>query len=153
MVYGIIKLINCVFIYNEDDIMSRCVGLIEAIGLASAVQAADTALKSANVRLIGYEYSGYSARIVVKIEGDTGAVRAAIAAASAATERIRGTLSGYESVSGKYALDDRVYNLMVSNKLTIGDPAQIASGKRPQGTNKTGKRAGVWDPKGKFIYE
>ncbi|MBR0382339.1 MAG: BMC domain-containing protein [Eubacterium sp.] len=133
--------------------MSKCIGLIEAIGLASAVQAADTALKTGNVRLIGYEYSGYDARIVVKVEGDTGAVRAAVAAAQAATWNVRGSLHGCQSASEKYALNDKVYDTMVSNKLTIGDDKQIRSGKRPQGTAKSGKRAGVWDPKGKYIFE
>ncbi|HAZ06294.1 MAG TPA: BMC domain-containing protein, partial [Acetobacterium sp.] len=33
----------------------EAIGLIEAIGLATAVEAADAAVKSANVRLIGYE--------------------------------------------------------------------------------------------------
>lgn len=133
--------------------MSKCVGLIEAIGLASAIQAADTALKSGNVKLIGYEYSGYSARIVVKVEGNAGAVRAAVDAAAKATNLVHGELSGCQSQTKKYGLDDRVYNMLIHNKLTTGDPLQIASGKRPQGTGKTGKRAGVWDPKGKYIFE
>lgn len=45
----------------------KCIGLIEARGLAAAIQAADTAAKSANVKLLGYEYSGHSGMIVVKI--------------------------------------------------------------------------------------
>ena len=56
----------------------KCVGLIEAIGLASAIQAADAAVKSGNVALIGYEYSGYDAHIVVKVEGNVGAVKAVL---------------------------------------------------------------------------
>ena len=44
----------------------KCIGLIEARGLAAAIQAADTAAKSANVKLLGYEYSGHSGMIVVK---------------------------------------------------------------------------------------
>lgn len=132
---------------------NHCIGLIEAIGLASAIQAADTALKTGNVKLLGYEYSGYDARIVVKVEGDVGAVRAAVRAAEAATRLVKGSLSGCQSSSMKNALDDRVYNSLVHNKLTIGDELQIQSGKRPQGTGKTGKRAGVWDGRGVYIYE
>ena len=37
----------------------KCVGFVEAVGLAAALQAADTIAKSANIRLLGYEYSGY----------------------------------------------------------------------------------------------
>ena len=132
---------------------SKCVGLIECIGLASAISAADAAVKSADVSLIGYEYSGYDARIVVKVEGNAGAVRAAVAAGKAATYQVKGKLSGCQTSTMKFALNEKVYNRLIHNKLTTGDPLQIASGKRPQGTGKTGKRAGVWDPKGKYIFE
>jgi len=134
--------------------MSRkCIGLIECIGMASAVSAADAALKSADVSLIGYEYSGYRARIVIKVEGNAGAVKAAVAAGKAATCQVRGTLSVCQSTSMKFALDEEVYNTLVHNKMTVGDPLQIASGERPQGTTRKGKRVGVWNPKGKYIVE
>lgn len=129
------------------------IGLIEAIGLASAIEAADTAVKSGNVTLLGYEYSGYDARIVVKIEGKIGAVKAAIAAASAATHKIHGSLSGYQSVVCEGALDGSVYNTLIHNAQTIGDELQVASGKRPQGTSRKGKRVGRWNPVGAYITE
>lgn len=131
----------------------KCVGLIEAIGLASAIQAADTAVKSGNVRLLGYEYSGYDARIVVKIEGNVGAVKAAVNAAKASTCQVKGTLSGYQSVAEKTALDGKVYDKMIRNKLTVGDPLQIASGKRPQGTSRAAKWVGKWKQTGVYKYE
>lgn len=131
----------------------RSVGFIEAIGLASAIEAADAALKSGNVTFLGYEYSGYDARVVVKIEGKIGDVKAAIASAARATQKIKGQLKGYEYTLTRGALDERVYNTLVHNVLTVGDELQIASGKRPQGTNKTGKRAGKWNPVGAYIYE
>ena len=131
----------------------RSIGLIEAAGLSSAVEAADTALKSGNVRLIGYEYSGYDARIVVKIEGDISAVKAAIHAAAAATEHVRGTLHGFDCALTKGALDGAVYSSMIRNEKTVGDPLQVRSGKRPQGTNKTGKWVGRWKQENNFIYE
>ncbi len=131
----------------------KCVGLIEAIGLASAIQAADTALKSGNVELVGYEYAGYDAHIVVKIEGNVGAVKSAVRAAKLATKNIKGYLSGYEAVSEKTALDEHVYDLMIHNPQTVGDPQQVASGKRPQGTGKRAKWVGHWDPYHCYIYE
>jgi len=131
----------------------RSVGFIEAIGLASAIEAADAALKSGNVTLLGYEYSGYDARVVVKVEGKIGDVQAAIASAAKATQKIKGSLKGYEYTLTRGALDERVYNSLVHNAQTVGDELQIASGKRPQGTNKTGKRAGKWNPVGAYIYE
>ncbi len=131
----------------------KCVGLIEAIGLASAIQAADAAVKSANVKLLGYEYAGYNARIVVKVEGDVGAVKAAVEAGKKATQMIRGELRGYESAMFRAALDETVYDSLITNKNTVGDPKQIASGKRPQGTGKTAKWVGKWDPYHCYIYE
>lgn len=131
----------------------KCVGLIEAIGLASAIQAADTAVKSADVRLLGYEYSGYDARIVVKVEGNAGAVKAAVEAASVTTKKIRGELSGYQSLVKNYALDESVYDTLIRNKNTIGDELQIKSGKRPQGTSRQAKWVGHWQQTGKYIYE
>lgn len=131
----------------------RSVGFIEAIGLASAVEAADAAVKSGNVTLLGYEYSGYDARVVVKVEGKIADVQNAIAAAEKATQKIKGSLKGYEHSLSKGALDKRVYDSLVHNAQTVGDVLQIASGKRPQGTNKTGKRVGKWNPVGAYIYE
>lgn len=131
----------------------RCVGFIEAIGLASAIQAADTALKTANVRLLGYEYNGYGARIVVKVEGDVSAVKAAVQAAAKATMSVKGEFKGCEKVCVKPALHEDVYDTLVNNKLTVGTELQRQSGKRPQGTGRKGKWIGLWDPKGCYIYE
>ncbi|MBQ9438855.1 MAG: BMC domain-containing protein, partial [Lachnospiraceae bacterium] len=118
------------------------IGLIEAIGLASAIEAADTALKTGNVRLLGYEYSGYDAHIVVKIEGNVGAVQTAVHAACAASENVSGTLHGYEASLTKARMDNTVYDVMLHNEKTVGDELQLRSGKRPQGTNKTAKWVG-----------
>lgn len=131
----------------------RSVGFIETVGLASAIEAADAAVKSAKVTLLGYEYSGYDARVVVKIEGKISDIRVAIDAAARATQKIQGSLKGYDRVLTKGALDQKVYDSLVHNALTTGDDLQIASGKRPQGTNKTGKRVGKWNPVGTYIYE
>lgn len=57
-------------------------GLIETRGKLAAVEAADVALKSANVALCGVE-NATDALITVKIIGDVGAVRAAVDAARA----------------------------------------------------------------------
>ncbi|MDR3438614.1 MAG: BMC domain-containing protein [Telmatospirillum sp.] len=61
-------------------------GLIETIGLAAAVEAADAAVKSANVVLVGYELARGDGMTVVKVQGEVGAVNAAIAAAAAAAK-------------------------------------------------------------------
>jgi len=68
-------------------------GLIETIGLAAAIEAADAAVKSANVTLVGYELTKGDGMTIVKVQGDVGAVKAAIAAAAAAAARINTVVS------------------------------------------------------------
>ncbi|QNO14005.1 BMC domain-containing protein [Alkalicella caledoniensis] len=63
-------------------------GLIETVGLAAAIEAADTALKSANVSLLGYELSKGGGMVTIKLEGDVGAVKAAVEAGCAAAEKV-----------------------------------------------------------------
>lgn len=66
----------------------KALGLIETIGLVTAFEAADTALKAANVKLLGYENTKGGGRITVKFVGDVGAVKAAVSAGVAAALRI-----------------------------------------------------------------
>ncbi|MCF0248333.1 MAG: BMC domain-containing protein [Synergistes sp.] len=63
-------------------------GLIETAGLVAAVEAADAAVKSANVTLVGYELTKGGGWTTVKVEGDVGAVNAAISAAKAAASKV-----------------------------------------------------------------
>lgn len=58
------------------------IGIIEVIGLSSAIEVADICVKSANVTLIGYELSQGHGMVLIKIEGDVGAVTAAVQASS-----------------------------------------------------------------------
>jgi ethanolamine utilization protein EutM len=67
---------------------AKALGLIETIGLAAAIEAADAAAKSANVTVLGYENARGGGRITVKLLGDVGAVRAAVTAGSAAALRM-----------------------------------------------------------------
>jgi ethanolamine utilization protein EutM len=63
-------------------------GTIEVLGLPAAVEAADVACKTADVKLIGYETTDGMGMVAVKIEGQVSAVQAAVAAASAAAARV-----------------------------------------------------------------
>ena len=73
--------------------LTQALGLIETIGMAAAVEAADTAIKSSNVRLIGYELTNGEGMVTVKFEGDVGAVKAAIQAAKLSAEKVSGVFS------------------------------------------------------------
>lgn len=63
-------------------------GLIETVGLTAAVEAADAAVKSANVRLVGYELTRGRGLVTVKILGEVGAVNAAVHAGCTAAGRV-----------------------------------------------------------------
>lgn len=72
--------------------MQKSLGLIETQGLAGGIEAADAAVKSANVELIGYELTrgGWT---TVKIQGDVGAVKAAVDAARIAAGKVTRVVS------------------------------------------------------------
>ena len=59
----------------------------EVVGLVPAVEAADAALKAAEVQVVGKENTG-KAMIAVIIKGEIGAVRTAVNAAEEAVNRI-----------------------------------------------------------------
>lgn len=66
----------------------QALGLIETRGLVPAVEAADAALKAADVELLGYELARGRGLTTIKLEGNVSAVEAAVAAASAAASRV-----------------------------------------------------------------
>lgn len=66
----------------------EALGVIETVGMAAAIQAADTCVKSANVELIGYELSKGYGLVTIKIRGNVGAVKAAIEAAKVSSSRV-----------------------------------------------------------------
>ena len=71
--------------------MRAALGLIEVIGLTTAITALDAASKAADVRLAGFDkVIGVSKKVSVTIQiaGEVAAVRAAVDAGVAAAERI-----------------------------------------------------------------
>lgn len=71
----------------------NAVGIIETRGFSAALQAADTAVKAANVDLLGYELARGGGLVAVKIRGDVGAVTAAVEAGGAAAAKINDVAS------------------------------------------------------------
>ncbi|WP_097027423.1 BMC domain-containing protein [Clostridium peptidivorans] len=66
----------------------EALGVIEVIGMAAAIEAADTCVKSANVELIGYELTKGSGLVTIKIRGNVGAVKAALEAAKISSGKV-----------------------------------------------------------------
>ncbi|NLM04726.1 MAG: BMC domain-containing protein [Clostridiales bacterium] len=74
--------------------MSRLsLGIVETVGLAAGIEAADAAVKSANVQLIGYELTKGSGMVTIKVVGDVGAVKAAVDAACVAASKVSSVYS------------------------------------------------------------
>jgi len=65
----------------------RSLGLIETRGFVAAIEAADTMLKAAQVDLVGVEKIG-SGLVTVMVEGDVGAVKAAVEAGGSQASRL-----------------------------------------------------------------
>ena len=73
--------------------MLEALGLVEVVGLVGAIEAADTASKAADVKVIGYELTRGSGMVVVKMVGGVSAVKSAVEAASVAAEKITQIIS------------------------------------------------------------
>ena len=65
----------------------EALGLIETKGLVGMIEAADAAVKAANVTLVGWEKIG-SGLVTVLMRGDVAAVKAATDAGAAAARRV-----------------------------------------------------------------
>ena len=65
----------------------EALGMIETKGLVSMIEAADAALKAANVQLSGWEKVG-SGLVTVFMVGDVAAVKAAVDAGAGAASKI-----------------------------------------------------------------
>ena len=74
--------------------MSAALGLIETLGLVAAVEAADAMVKAANVRVRARQEVG-GGLITISVEGDVGAVKAAVDAGAAAAERVGNLVSSH----------------------------------------------------------
>lgn len=70
----------------------QALGMIEVYGYLTAVEALDSALKAANVSRLGVE-KVRGGLVTVLVEGDVGAVKAAMDASAAAAERVGAVIS------------------------------------------------------------
>jgi microcompartment protein CcmL/EutN len=71
---------------REERKRMEALGMIETRGLTAAIEAADTMLKAADVKVIGTEKIG-SGLITVVVQGDVGAVKAAVEAGAESAGR------------------------------------------------------------------
>ena len=99
----------------------QSLGLIETVGLTVAVEAADAAIKSANVELVGYELTKGGGLVTVKLTGEVGAMNAAVSAGVAAAGRV-GQVYAWKVIARTAAGIDR----LIASAQTCGTTAESA---------------------------
>ena len=84
-----------VLIFFGGDVMAA-LGLIEVVGLTTAITALDAAAKAADITLVGYEKvigAGKAITVTVQIGGEVAAVKASVEAGVVAANRVGRVLS------------------------------------------------------------
>ncbi len=69
-------------------------GLVETIGLAAGIEAADSMVKAANVEIVTRQQVG-GGLVAIVVQGDTGSVKAAVDAGTAAASRVGRVVSAH----------------------------------------------------------
>lgn len=112
--------------------MKKALGLIETVGLTAGITAADAAVKSANVVLLGREYARGAGLTSIKVEGDVGAVKAAVDAGAQAASAVGEVLSAHVIPRADDGIDDIcVYNDRMVGATNVKEtPAPIKQTKK-----------------------
>ncbi len=118
----------------------RALGMIEVIGLPPAIEAADTALKAADVELLAIAKAD-AGILTVEITGEVDAVTAAVEAGAVAAERV-GTLRAKhiiphadESLAGKVIMQGTTLfqpKKKSMNQITTAEPTAVRVGKKEE---------------------
>lgn len=86
----------------------QALGMIETMGFVGAVEAADAAVKTANVKLVKYA-SVDGGLVSIHVRGDVGAVQAAIDAAAEAARRVGSVFAAHVIPAPHEDVDESVY--------------------------------------------
>ena len=105
---------------------SEAIGMIETRGLVGAIEAADSMVKAANVKLVSKEYAG-SGLVTITVKGDVGAVKAAIESGSAAAKRV-GEVISVHIIPRPHSEVDKV----ISGKMVRSGSGQIPKPAAPK---------------------
>lgn len=138
-------------------VRTGALGMIETRGLLGAIEAADAALKSASVSLIGTQKAG-GGLITVLLSGDVAAVRSALDAASASLSRLGIGFSAHVIprldpeawlLTEDVGLADAVGPALPRSPAVLPAPrsGRTRRGRSPSGTGRarwTGRMGGAW---------
>ncbi|OGS30791.1 MAG: ethanolamine utilization protein EutM [Elusimicrobia bacterium RIFOXYA2_FULL_53_38] len=85
----------------------EALGMIETKGLVACIEAADAAVKAANVKLVGYEKIG-SGLVTIMFRGEVAACRASCDAGAAAAQKVGEVVSVHVIPSPHSDLEGRM---------------------------------------------
>lgn len=124
----------------------KALGLIETIGLAAAIEAADAASKAANIVLLGYENSRGGGLITVKFVGDVGAVKAAASAGTAAAQRVSRVASTHVIARPHDEIEALIQAHTRGQKPPSDEPAASEPAAEPKKARRTSKSKSAAEP-------
>jgi len=85
----------------------QALGMIECRGLVAMIEAADAAVKTANVKLVGWEKID-AGLVTAIVRGEVGAVKAAVDAGAAAGRKVGEVLSTHVIPRPHAEIDDAI---------------------------------------------
>ncbi|ASA24110.1 BMC domain-containing protein [Paenibacillus donghaensis] len=117
----------------------EALGLIETLGLTTAVSAADAALKAADVRLVGVEKVigvGGSLGVTIHLSGDVAAVTASVEAGKAEAARVGRVISAHVIAKAHSDVTDKIVSryLMGADRFEATLPSEAAPASIPAST-------------------
>ncbi len=108
--------------------MQEALGMVECKGLVAMIEAADTMVKAANVRLVGYEKID-AGLVTAIVRGEVAAVKSAVDAGAAAARRV-GEVVATHVIPSPHADVDRNVPVLNTGETTR---KKISGSVRPKG--------------------
>ena len=124
--------------------MKAALGLIETIGLTTAMTALDAASKAADVKLMGYDRVigvDKAVSLTLNLAGEVAAVQAAVDAGVAAGQRV-GTVVSWKVIPRPHEEVDKVIAKYEKNFLSEGAPKGAAGVRKAAGAKEPAEKRG-----------
>lgn len=122
--------------------MAKAIGMIETLGLIGSIEAADAMVKAADVRLVKQEKID-GGLVTIIVEGDVGAVQAAIDVGTQAAARVGELLSSHVIPHP----DEGVANILKKEERSTKGKAKSASKKEEPQVADPKEKSKKEDPK------
>lgn len=107
----------------------QALGMIETIGLPTAIASADAATKAANVQLLGYDLAT-GGLVTIKLRGDVGAVQAAVGAGAQVGMQV-GQVVSTHVIPRPHSDVEAMVAQLVRGPAVVPTPQTVAEAARP----------------------